>query len=364
MQVRAVWMRGGTSKCWVFENAALSGTGLTVDQVLLRAFGSPDTRQLDGVGGGTSTTSKAVIVSRSERPDVDVDFTFAQVGIEEAKVDWGSNCGNCSATVGLYAIEQGWVDATHPRTRVNVFNENTNQLIVETISTPGGQLPAQPDDMMIGTPFGGHKVLLGFRSPEGATTGALFPAGQRQSELQVEDSVVKVSMVDAGAPTILIPASELNLDPSSYGDWKTAVTGLLPQIENIRRHAAVAMGLAENPRVAARAIPKIGIVSDSPDQGADIQILMFSMGKPHPAIPITASIALTKAVLEPGTLAHVPAADPQRLRIRTPVGVIETHHEVTLSGTEVGVVRTARSIAEAELFVPEGDPSLITVGAV
>jgi len=124
-ELAATWMRGGTSKCWVFDRADLDDLGLDTAAVLLRAFGSPDPRQVDGVGGATSTTSKAVILAPSSVGDVDVDYTFAQVGIEEPVVDWGSNCGNCSAVVGLYALRRGWMPPTGELTTVRVRNTNT-----------------------------------------------------------------------------------------------------------------------------------------------------------------------------------------------------------------------------------------------
>lgn len=363
MEIRAHWMRGGTSKCWVFEAENLKKTGLPVDQVLLRLFGSPDNRQLDGVGGGTSTTSKAVIVSRSSLPEVDISFNFAQIGIEEAKVDWGSNCGNCSATVGLFAIEQGWVPAAHPQTRVRVFNENTGQHIIQTLDTPEGKLSNSPTEMMLGANFGGHKVLLGFTNPEGGTTGRLFPAGEKITPLHADGGKYSATMVDAGAPTVLLPAHEFNLDPQSYEQWAEAIMDRLPLIDDIRRQAAVAMGIAKTPESAERAIPKIGIYSASPDINSDILILMFSMGKPHPALPITASVAITKAAKTPGALMHIHTADPHRLQIRTPVGVIDTNLIEEPAGTEIGVVRTSRTIAEADLFIPENDIHLEIIGA-
>src|SRR5688572_15510868 len=133
-------MRGGTSKCWVFDRADLDGLHLDPNAVLLRVYGSPDHRQVDGVGGGTSTTSKAVILAPSELDGIDVEYTFAQVGIDDAKVDWGSNCGNCSAVVASFAIREGWVPANDGETAVRVLNTNTDQLIVQRVDTPGAEL--------------------------------------------------------------------------------------------------------------------------------------------------------------------------------------------------------------------------------
>ena len=154
-QVPAVWMRGGTSKCWVFLEEDLQHPTLTVDEVLLRLFGSPDSRQVDGVGGGTSTTSKAVILRRSDRPGVDVDYTFAQVGITEPRVDWGSNCGNCSAVVAPYAVAAGWVPAAEPLTTVRVLNTNTQQMIIQQVAVRDGAVDESPVQQIPGVPFPG-----------------------------------------------------------------------------------------------------------------------------------------------------------------------------------------------------------------
>ena len=150
MKIEAEWMRGGTSKCWVFETDHLDETRTSLDELLPRLFGSPDSRQIDGVGGATSTTSKAMILRRPAEADVDVEFTFAQVGIEEAAVDWGSNCGNCSAVVGLYAIEKGWVIPKGDNTRIVTRNTNTGQIIIQRVATPAGALPIVPDAQMPG----------------------------------------------------------------------------------------------------------------------------------------------------------------------------------------------------------------------
>ena len=176
MKIEAEWMRGGTSKCWVFEAGHLSD-GTSLDSLLPRVFGSPDSRQIDGVGGATSTTSKAMILHRPAEEDIDVDFTFAQVGIEEAAVDWGSNCGNCSAVVGLYAIEKGWVVPSGDITRIVTRNTNTGQVIIQRVATPAGALPIVPDAHMPGVPFPGYRVGLGFQDPAGKTTGK--PAAHR-----------------------------------------------------------------------------------------------------------------------------------------------------------------------------------------
>lgn len=358
MMINARWMRGGTSKCWVFEASELDATGYSADVILLRFFGSPDPRQLDGVGGATSTTSKALILSRDDGSISDVSYTFAQVGIEEATVDWGSNCGNCSAAVGLYALERNWVPMSHPVTEVRTFNLNTRQMIIQTIPTPQGRLPEDPQATIPGAVFPGHSVGLGFLSPEGRTTGTLLPAGEPISYLGYGDGrVATVSMVDAGAPVVMVDAASFGLDARDYGTWMEQTQARLAELEEIRRSAAVAMGLAATPQTAERAIPKVGLVSEASDDASDLQVLMMSMGKPHPAMPITGSVGVTVAARTEGTLVADKIGVPlgRELRIRIPVGTLVTFTEESSLGQTVGTQRTARTLAVARLPMSVGE---------
>ncbi|MCD4851919.1 methylitaconate delta2-delta3-isomerase [Arthrobacter sp. AK01] len=357
MKIEAEWMRGGTSKCWVFETDHLDKAHTKLDDLLPRLFGSPDSRQIDGVGGATSTTSKAMILSRSAVEDVDVEFTFAQVGIEEAAVDWGSNCGNCSAVVGLYAIEKGWVVPTGDSTRIVTRNTNTGQIIIQRVSTPAGALPIVPDAQMPGVVFPGYRVGLGFQDPAGKTTGKLLPTGAATDTLVAGGTSWTVSMVDAGAPVVIVRAEELGLDTARFDTWKAGVELQLDTLDLIRRQAAVRMGMAATPADAARAVPKLAIVGPptGPDAEDDVNVMMLSMGKPHPALAITGSIALTLAARTPGTVLNTITGSTSEavLRLRTPAGVIETwseEHEGTLL---VGVDRTARTIATSIIHLPE-----------
>lgn len=357
MKIEAQWMRGGTSKCWVFEAEHLQAGGTSLDVLLPRLFGSPDPRQIDGVGGATSTTSKAVILHRPVSGDVDVEYTFAQVGVEEAAVDWGSNCGNGSAVVGLYAIEKGWVLPNGDVTRIVTRNTNTNQIIVQRVATPAGALASVPDARMPGVPFPGHAVGLGFQDPAGRTTGALLPTGAATDTLTAGGTRWTVSMVDAGAPVVIVNAEELGLDPARYDSWRAGVELQLDTLEQIRRQAAVRMGLVRTTAEAARAIPKLAIVAApaQADPGCDANVMMLSMGKPHPALAITGSIALTLAARTPGTVLHTITGDSlgSTLRLRTPAGVIETWSEEHDGTLLVGVDRTARTIATTIIHLPE-----------
>ena len=366
MKIEAEWMRGGTSKCWVFEGEHLDETRKDLDSLLPRLFGSPDHRQIDGVGGSTSTTSKAMILRRPADPDVDVEFTFAQVGIEEAAVDWGSNCGNCSAVVGLYAIEKGWVTPNGDNTRIVTRNTNTGQIIIQRVATPAGALPIVPDAQMPGVVFPGYRVGLGFKDPAGKTTGKLLPTGEPTDTISAGGTRWTVSMVDAGAPVVIVKAEELGLDTARFESWQAGVMLQLDTLDQIRRQSAVRMGLASTVQDAARAIPKLAIVG-APKAGdagtgvtgtgdtADVNVMMLSMGKPHPALAITGSIALTLAASTPGTVLNsITGSEPRSiLRLRTPAGVIETWSEERDGSLLVGVDRTARTIATSTLHLPE-----------
>ena len=357
MKIEAEWMRGGTSKCWVFEDGHLNETLMSPDVLLPRLFGSPDHRQIDGVGGATSTTSKAMILHRPADDDVDVEFTFAQVGIEEPAVDWGSNCGNCSAVVGLYAIEKGWVVPTADVTRIVTRNTNTGQIIIQKVTTPAGALPIVPQAQMPGVPFPGYRVGLGFENPAGKTTGKLLPTGSAMDSFTVDGTQWMASMVDAGAPVVVLRAVDLGLDPERYDTWFGGVERQLDQLEAVRREAAVRMGLAAQPGEAARAVPKVAIVSApaQSDSGSDANVMMLSMGKPHPALAITGSIALTLATRTPGTVLHgiTGGTGGSTLRLRTPAGVIETWSEDRDGSLTVGVDRTARTLATTTIHLPE-----------
>lgn len=366
--IRARWVRGGTSKCWVFEAQDIADTGISAGTLLPRLFGSPDLRQLDGVGGGTSTTSKAVVLEPSQRAGIDVDFTFAQVGIDEPVVDWGSNCGNCSSSAGLYAVEAGWVPLQDPLTKVVTYNTNTDQTIIQRIPTPHGRLPETMTASIPGAVFNGYEVGLGFVDPNGKTTGKLLPAGSGRTTLQADGRDWEVSMVDAGAPLVIVEATTLGLNAESHADWSQEITQHLPALDALRRAGAVAMGMVEKPQDAQRAVPKLGIVAASHDDLADLNVLMLSMGAPHPAMPITGSVAFTAAAMTPGTIpfdlaggdlgrasskVDVKDDSAQELRLRTPAGVLATFVDDSTENTVVGITRTARTIAEAVLPIPE-----------
>lgn len=355
-KIPATWMRGGTSKCWVFEWDSLQVPGKTVDEVLLRLFGSPDHRQIDGVGGGTSTTSKAVILSRSVSEDADVDYTFAQVGIDEQRVDWGSNCGNCSAVVAPYAIERGWVAAGPETTAVRTLNTNTNQLILQKVDTPGGELGHSGTQMIPGVPFPGMPVGMGFFDPAGRTTGRLFPTGEPMDKVTFDGRQVPATFIDAGAPVVIVEAESVGLTGHETAAEIDTRTELLVHLDDMRRDAAVHMGLAATRADAERAIPKLALVAKAGDADeADLVVRMLSMGRLHPALAITGSVALTMASQHQGTVAsNLISTDVSAgVTMRTPAGLVQTWAETREGTPVVGALRSARRLADAELLLPD-----------
>ncbi|MBE3001176.1 methylitaconate delta2-delta3-isomerase [Nocardiopsis sp. HNM0947] len=362
MRVSAVLMRGGTSKCWVFDTRDLDAVGGDRDRLLLRLYGSPDPRQVDGVGGATSTTSKAVLLAPSATPDADVDYTFAQVGIAEERVDWSNNCGNCSAVVGLYALQQGWVRPAGETTRVVVRNTNTGKTILQDVPTPGGAPTNEGDLVIEGVPFPSPGVDLGFTRPAGAVTGALLPTGRPLDRLDTSEGQVRASLVDAANPTALLWGPDLGLAGDETPAQVDGDPRLLEVLGEARAHASVLMGIAPSAADAdrvSRAIPKLAWTAPSAAGDQGIQGRMLSMGRTHPALAVTVSVAFAAASVTGGTVVPSPA-DGGPLRIATPSGTVTVRAELDHAGglETAYVTRNARRLATAELELPGAGPRL------
>lgn len=366
--LRGTWMRGGTSKCWIFEHEAVAAAGGDFDGLLTAAFGAGDPRQLDGVGGATSTTSKAAIVRRSTMPGVDVEYEFAQVGIGERRVEWRSDCGNCATAIGLYALLAGLIPARPDRTTVRMRNTNTGTSLAATVTTPNGTVPESGTATVPGAAVGGVSVELAFLTPEGRTTGTLLPTGR-----PVDLLPAPATLVDAGAPAALFDATAFGLS----GAESVAELGpVVPELIRLRREAALCMGLATPDSPVDHAIPKTGIVGPPVDYVAadgtpvsageyDIAVRMLSMLAPHPAVGLTTAVALAAAAgVADGVVARcLGGKSPSVLRIGTPAGVVTVGIDRSQDGVleAVRMQRAARRIAVAEISVPE--PALIPATA-
>ena len=376
LRIPAVIMRGGTSKGVFFRGDVLPADPEVRDRIILRAFGSPDPygRQIDGLGGATSTTSKVCIISPSQRPDCDVDYLFGQVSIDRPLIDYTGNCGNLSSAVGPFAIEEGMVKGTDPVTVVRIWQVNTQKLIVAHVPTRGGMPVVEGDYWIDGIPTPGAELRLEFYDPGGSNTGKLLPTGRMVDELDIPGlGRVPVSLVDAANPAVFVPAEVLGLEGTELGDRVDGDPELLRRLELIRAHAAVAMGLARTPEEATRsrpATPKIAFVAPprryvtqkgstvEADQ-VDLVARIMSMGKLHRAYAVTGAVATAMAAVLPGTVVNRLArlAVPGEVRLGHPSGVIrvgavvqQSHGEWTAVKAVVG--RTARRLMEGWVRVP------------
>ena len=365
-QISATWYRGGTSKCWFFDAAAVEASGHDVSTVLASAFGASDARQIDGVGGATSTTSKAAVITPTPGADADLTYLFAQVGIGDGRVEYGSNCGNCASAVGLYALQSGIVAPTGDVTDVRMFNENSDTTLVARVQTPGGEVPFTGEETIPGHQAPGVRGDLAFERPSGRSPGRLRPTGNALDEL-ADDSglLMRATLIDAGAPACLIPAADLGLTAT---ELPVEFAASVPELKRWQRLAALAMGLATPEDPISDAIPKVGVVGAPLDYVAldgteiaasdyDIAVRMVSMHAPHPAIGITSAVAVAAAGgVEGSTVARILSAwdgnaRERTIRLGTPVGVIETaitldeHGDAALVSTK----RVARRIAAATI---------------
>lgn len=383
LRIPAIFMRGGTSKGVFFLADDLPADPVERDRVLLRIIGSPDPyrKQIDGMGGATSSTSKVVVVSRSQRADSDVDYLFGAVSVDRPIIDWSGNCGNLSAAVGPYAIHRGLVAAPPNGTAtVRIWQLNIRRRILAQVPMVDGQVQETGPFMLDGVAFPAAEIPLSFVDPAGGSTeldsGALFPTGLQQQSLVVPGvGEIAVSFIDAGNPTIFIHAADLGLKGTELPAEVNANAEILQRAEAIRAAGAVAMGLAQTsadatvnrphtPKLMLLAEPAGYIASDGRAVAAtDIQLTarIFSMGQLHHAMTGTGAVALAAAAAIPGTLVR---AIMQRRRdgelvfghpsgtLRVAAGVNQADGNWHVD--QVTMSRTARILMEGWVRVPRG----------
>lgn len=344
-RLRAVFMRGGTSKALMFRRADLPAAREHWDAIFLAAMGSPDPhgRQLDGMGGGLSSVSKVCVIGPPSRADADVDYTFAQVLVNEARVDYAGNCGNMSSAVGPFAVDERLVTPT-PDARgevtVRIHNTNTGKLIAATFLVDAdGRSVARGDLAIPGVAGTGSPIRLTFMQPGGAITGRLLPTGRAVDTLTRPDGTrIDASCVDAANACVFLRAADLGLTGTEPPAAIEADRALMDTLLALRAQASVAMGIAPD-RAAAHAkvtTPSIGLVAAPapwttlageplPAQAADLTVRMISSNQPHRALPLTASVCIAVASQTEGTLVHTATrrgSDPTALRLAMPSGVL------------------------------------------
>jgi 2-methylaconitate cis-trans-isomerase PrpF len=315
----AVFMRGGTSKALMLHRHDLPAEQRDWDPIFLRAMGSPDPngRQLDGMGGGISSVSKVCVLSRSARPDADIDYTFAQVMVQDPHVDYSGNCGNMSSAVGPFAVDEGLVDAADGEATVRIYNTNTDKIIYATFQVRGRQAVEAGELSIPGVAGTGAPIRLDFLSPGGASSGKLLPTGNLIDLVEVPGlGPVEVSMVDAANACVLVPASALGLTGIEMPAELEADRVTLERLSAIRLQASVAMGLARTIEEARSrsVVPFVGFVSPPraactlsgaaiTPESVDLTARMISNGQPHRALPLTASLCIAVAASIEGTVA-------------------------------------------------------------
>lgn len=369
----AVFMRGGTSKALFFHRRDLPPAEQPHDNsswndIFLAALGSPDPRgrQLDGMGGGESSLSKVAVVGPSSRPGVDVEFTFAQVGIIEATVGYKGNCGNIISAVGPFAVDEGLVAVEGDEATVRIFNTNTGKIIFATFPLVAGRSAVAGDCVVQGVAGSGAPVRLAFQRPGGATTGKLIPTGAAREILQLADGRdLEVSLVDAGNPTVFLSASALGLTATERPSELRDNIAAMADFEAIRIAAALRMGLVASTKEAQQTVRNLPLVAllagprQTLAQDADITVRMISAGLPHRAIPLTGAICLAVASRVCGTVvhSHLPALSAGiGLRIAHPSGVMDVSASVAkIDGEDVAieavVYRTARRLMEGRVLL-------------
>jgi probable AcnD-accessory protein PrpF len=386
IKIPATYMRGGTSKGVFFRlqdlPVAAQSPGPARDALLLRVIGSPDPygKQIDGMGAATSSTSKAVILSNSSRPDHDVDYLFGQVAIDSAFVDWSGNCGNLSAAVGPFAISNGLVDSGRiPKNGiaiVRIWQANIGKTIVARVPMMDGAVQETGDFELDGVTFPAAEVQLEFIDPaadEEDAGGAMFPTGNLIDDLEVPGiGTLKATMINAGIPTIFVNAAAIGYTGTELQDAINGDVDALAMCERIRAYGALRMGLIQHVDEAAKRqhTPKLAFVAAPADYlsssgkrvgAADIDLLVraLSMGKLHHAMMGTAAVAIGTAAAIPGTLVNLAAGGGARNAVRFghPSGTLRVGAEAGQAGGEWRVTkaimsRSARALMEGWVRVP------------
>jgi len=346
--IACMWMRGGTSKGGYFLAEDLPSDTAERDRLLLHVMGSPDPRQIDGMGGADPLTSKVAVVRKSERPGVDVDYLFLQVFVDQAIVTDGQNCGNILAGVGPFAIERGLVTAQDGTTDIRIFMENTSQIATATVRTPGGKVSYQGDARIDGVPGTHAPVPTVFEDTAGSTCGALLPTGNASDTINGAD----VSLIDNGMPCVILLAADFGVGGEETPEELEANTELKERIEAIRLKAGPMMNLGD---VSEKSVPKMTLVSPA-RQGGAISTRTFIPHRCHKAIGVLGAVSVATACLLPegpaAGIAQKGEGDDRSLSIEHPTGEFTVLMTLDPDGSvrKAGVLRTARKLFDGIVF--------------
>lgn len=373
-RIPLVIMRGGTSKGIYIKANDLPSDPKERDKLILRIFGSPDVRQIDGLAGADPLTSKLAIIGPSSSPDADVDYTFAQVSIHERVVDYNGNCGNISSGVGPFAIDESMVKAVEPVTRVRIHNTNTDKMLYAEVQVKDGKARVKGDFAIAGVPGTGAPILMDFASTAGAATGSVLPTGNAVDVLETSRGPIEVSIVDVANPCVFVRAEDVKMKGTETPNEIDSDKELLAYLEEIRSKCCTKIGMAKSPEDATKnspAFPMVAFVTEAEDyvdftSGGTIRKdevdfvsrLMF-MQVLHKTYAGTATACTGAAAKIKGTIVNqvIPHIDQiETIRIGHPAGVIPV--VASVEGTEVkkaALVRTARRLMEGYALIPDGE---------
>ncbi len=373
MKIPAIFIRGGSSKGVFFHAADLPEAQARRDAIFLQVIGSPDPyrRQLNGLGGGVSSVSKAVIISPSERADADVDYNFAQVSIDTPEVDYSATCGNLSSAVGPFAVDEGLVKVADGDAVVRVFNTNTGKLYHARFQVRGGLAVEEGDFSIPGVAGTGAQIALDYLDPGGAATGRLLPTGNVRDMLEVEGvGRIEASLVDATSAVVYVAAADMGCRATEPPEALDGNSELMARLDAIRRAGAFAMGLAARPGDAAPSAPRVAMVA-APHSfkvidgtayapgSHDLNIRIIAMERCHKVVTLTGAMCTGVAAAIEGTLPHAMAgATAGALRLGNPSGVLPVEADVErAAGGEwhakaATVYRTQRRLMEGSVLVP------------
>lgn len=352
--IPATLMRGGTSKGLYFNTRDLPADRGARDRVLLAAMGSPDMRQIDGIGGAHPLTSKVAVIGPASRPDADVDYLFLQVVVDKAEVSDSQNCGNILAGVGPWAIENGLVKAVDAITPVRINMVNTASMAVAHVPTPNGVVEYEGGTRIDGVPGTAAGISIDFLDVAGSSCGALLPTGN------VVDRVdgIEVTCIDNGMPVVVLAAADFGLSGDESPEALEANAALRQRVEKIRLELGPRMNLGD---VAKKTVPKMSLVSPA-RHGGQLSTRTFIPHRVHEAIGVLGAVSVATACAVPGTVAEriaAPAAGagPRRFEIEHPTGFFTVEMDVTGSGSSLRVnrsalLRTARKLMRGEVYVP------------
>lgn len=343
-----MWMRGGTSKGGYFLKEDLPADTTTRDAFLLRVMGSPDPRQIDGMGGADPLTSKVAVVSRSARDGIDVDYLFLQVFVDQAIVTDAQNCGNILAGIGPFAIERGLVAATGEETRVAIFMENTGQIAIAIVRTPDGRPTYDGDARIDGVPGTAAPVPVEFRDTAGSSCGTLLPTGHATDVIEG----VRCTLIDNGMPCVVLRASDVGA--TGYEDRETLDNdaALKARIEAIRLKAGPLMNLGD---VAEKSVPKMMLVAP-PRNGGAVTVRSFIPHRAHATIGVLGAVSVATACLVRGTpaadVAAIPEGATKTLSVEHPAGEISCVLTLGDDGQVVAaaLLRTTRKLMDGAVF--------------